>query len=54
MANEILVVDDNSDIRILIAGILEDKGFRVRQAANFHQAMEKINKSFYISVKYDY
>ena len=44
MANEILVVDDNSDIRILIAGILEDKGFRVRQAANFHQAMDEINK----------
>ena len=44
MANEILVVDDNSDIRILITGILEDKGFRVRQAANFHQAMDEINK----------
>ena len=27
MNNEILVVDDNADIRILISGILEDNGF---------------------------
>ena len=27
MINEILVVDDNSDIRLLISGILKDKGF---------------------------
>jgi len=44
MANEILVVDDNPDIRILISGILTDKGFAVRQAANFDQAMSEINK----------
>ena len=44
MANEILVVDDNPDIRILISGILIDKGFAVRQAANFDQAMSEINK----------
>ncbi|MBA1337457.1 MAG: two-component system, NtrC family, nitrogen regulation response regulator NtrX [Pelagibacterales bacterium] len=44
MANEILVVDDNPDIRILISGILTDKGFAVRQAANFDQAMNEINK----------
>ena len=34
MANEILVVDDNLDIRVLITGILKDKGFVVREAAN--------------------
>ena len=39
MANEILVVDDNSDIRILITGILKDYGLNVREAANFDQAM---------------
>ena len=44
MANEILVIDDNSDIRQLIAGILKDKGFIVREAANFDQAMLEINK----------
>jgi len=44
MTNEILVVDDNSDIRLLISGILKDKGFSVREAANFDQAMNEINK----------
>ena len=44
MANEILVVDDNSDIRILIAGILKDHGLNVREAANFDQAISEINK----------
>jgi len=44
MTNEILVVDDNSDIRHLISGILKDSGFIVREAANFDQAMLEINK----------
>ena len=44
MTNEILVVDDNLDIRILIAGILKDKGFSVREAANFDQALIEIKK----------
>ena len=44
MTNEILVIDDNSDIRQLISGILKDKGFIVREAANFDQAMLEINK----------
>ena len=44
MTNEILIVDDNSDIRKLISGILSDKGFSVREAANFDQALLEINK----------
>ena len=44
MANEILVVDDNLDIRVLISGILKDNGFNVREAANFDQALNEINK----------
>ena len=44
MANEILVIDDNSDIRLLISGILNDNGYTVRQAANFDQAISEINK----------
>ncbi len=44
MSNEILVVDDNLDIRQLISGILKDQGFAVREAANFDQAMLEINK----------
>jgi two-component system nitrogen regulation response regulator NtrX len=43
-SNEILVVDDNSDIRVLISGVFKDKGFAVREAANFDQAMFEINK----------
>jgi len=44
MTNEILVIDDNSDIRKLISNILKDKGFTVREAANFDQAIAEINK----------
>ena len=43
MSNEILVVDDNLDIRLLISGILKDKGFSVREAANFDHALNEIN-----------
>ena len=44
MYKEILVVDDNSDIRLLISSILKDKGFSVREAANFDQAKNEIDK----------
>ena len=44
MANEILVVDDNLDIRQLISGILRDQGMIVREAANFDQALLEIKK----------
>jgi len=44
MNNEILIVDDNSDIRLLISSILKDKGFQIRQAANYDQALNEINK----------
>jgi len=44
MANEILVVDDNLDIRSLISGILKDKGFTVREAANYDQCLTEIKK----------
>ena len=44
MTKEILVVDDNPDIRLLISNILIDKGFAVREAANFDQAILEINK----------
>ncbi len=44
MIKEILVIDDNLDIRQLIAEILRDKGFSVREAANFDQAKFEINK----------
>ena len=44
MANEILVIDDNLDIRKLISVILKDRGMIVREAANFDQALLEINK----------
>ncbi len=39
MANEILIVDDEPDIRMLIEGILEDEGYTVRQAADSDTAL---------------
>ena len=44
MNNEILVIDDNSDIRLLITSILKDNGFVVRQAANYDQAILEFQK----------
>ena len=39
MAHEILIVDDEPDIRALIEGILSDEGYETRQAANSDQAL---------------
>ena len=44
MTNEILVIDDNTDIRTLISSILKDKGFNIRESSNFNSAIEEINK----------
>ena len=44
MKNEILVIDDNADIRFLICNILQDKGYSIRSAANYDQAVSEINK----------
>ena len=42
MAADILVVDDEIDIRNLIAGILEDEGYEVRTAADSDEALATI------------
>lgn len=39
MAHDLLVVDDEADIRILISGILEDEGYAVRSAADADSAL---------------
>ncbi len=44
MNREILVVDDNPDIRFLICKILKEKNYSIRSAANYHQAVLEINK----------
>jgi len=42
MASDILVVDDEADIRDLVAGILEDEGHQTRTAANSDGALSAI------------
>jgi two-component system nitrogen regulation response regulator NtrX len=44
MALEILVVDDEADIRELVAGVLEDEGYSVRSAANSTEALDAIEE----------
>ncbi len=44
MHKEILVIDDNPDIRFLICKILKEQNFKVRSAANYDQAVLEINK----------
>ena len=39
MAQDILIVDDEPDIRMLIEGVLEDEGYAVRQAADSDMAV---------------
>ena len=42
MAHDILIVDDEADIRALIAGILKDEGYGTREAAHSDAAFEAI------------
>ena len=44
MNKEILVIDDNPDIRFLICNILKEKNYIVRSAANYNQAEKEIKK----------
>ena len=44
MSAEILIIDDNADIRFLISSLLKDIGFYIRQAANYNQALSEIDK----------
>jgi two-component system nitrogen regulation response regulator NtrX len=45
MSANILIVDDEEDIRVLIQGILEDEGYETRQAANASQTYEAFEAS---------
>ncbi|MFL5297249.1 MAG: sigma-54-dependent transcriptional regulator [Phenylobacterium sp.] len=42
MASDVLVVDDEADIRDLVAGILSDEGYAVRTASDGEQALAAI------------
>ena len=44
MNKEVLVIDDNPDIRFLICNILKEKNYSIRSAANYDQAVIEINK----------
>ena len=43
MAHDILIVDDEADIRDLVAGILEDEGFTTRTARNSDEALAEVS-----------
>ncbi len=42
MTTEILIVDDEADIRMLIGGVLRDEGYQTREAGNSEQALSAI------------
>ena len=44
MSNEILIIDDNADIRLILEELIKDAGYKTRLAANFNQALSEIDK----------
>jgi two-component system, NtrC family, nitrogen regulation response regulator NtrX len=44
MSTEILIIDDNSDIRNIINDLIIDVGYKTRLAANYNQALKEIDK----------
>ena len=44
MNAEILIVDDNADIRNIINELIIDAGYKTRIAANYNQALAEIDK----------
>ena len=43
MSHDILIVDDELDIRSLLSGVLQDEGYDTRQAANSNEAIAAVN-----------
>ncbi len=44
MASDILVIDDEADIRDLVSGILEDHGHQVRAARDSDEALDALRR----------
>jgi len=44
MASDILIVDDENDIRELISGILQDEGYSTRLAKDSTQALTAVEE----------
>ncbi len=42
MTSDVLIVEDEDDIRAMISGILEDEGYEVREAATSQKALELV------------
>ncbi len=45
MAEEILIVDDEADIRLVITGILEDEGYLTRAVGNSDEALKEVDRA---------
>ena len=44
MSTEILIIDDNADIRNILKDLISDEGYETRIAANYNQALNEIDK----------
>ena len=44
MSTEILIIDDNPDIRNILNDLIKDEGYQTRVAANYNQALSEIDK----------
>ncbi len=45
MSSEILIIDDNMDIRNILNDLIKDAGYKTRVAANYNQALKEIDKN---------
>tara|TARA_Y100001970_G_scaffold292712_1_gene435359 strand:+ start:156 stop:1511 length:1356 start_codon:yes stop_codon:yes gene_type:complete len=44
MSTEILIIDDNTDIRNILNDLIKEAGYKTRLAANYNQALNEIDK----------
>ena len=44
MSVEILIIDDNPDIRLILNDLISEAGYKTRVAANYNQALSEIDK----------
>ena len=44
MTTEILIIDDNADIRKILDELIQEAGYKTRLAANYNQALTEIDK----------
>ena len=44
MTTEILIIDDNADIRLILDELIQEAGYKTRLAANYNQALTEIDK----------